>query len=101
MDSSHYAGCGGVVIAVLLGIIRFLILLFIVRLALRFLAGLIRSGAQGSRPIASGVDMVRDRMCNTFVPRDRALHAVLAGREEHFCSAACRDRALARATSAS
>jgi hypothetical protein len=38
--------------------------------------------------------MVRDRVCNTFLPRQRALRAVVGGREEHFCSAACRDRAL-------
>jgi hypothetical protein len=38
--------------------------------------------------------LVRDRVCNTFLPRERALVAVVDGREEHFCSTACRDRAL-------
>jgi len=39
--------------------------------------------------------MVRDRVCNTFLPRARAVTALVGGREMHFCSAACRDRALA------
>jgi hypothetical protein len=39
-------------------------------------------------------DLVRDRVCNTFVLRERAVLARIAGHEEHFCSAACRDRAL-------
>jgi len=38
--------------------------------------------------------MVRDRVCQTFVPRVKAL-ALRVGDEEHFfCSAACRDRFL-------
>jgi hypothetical protein len=37
---------------------------------------------------------VRDRVCNTFLPRERAIHAVVNGHEEHFCSTACRDQAL-------
>jgi hypothetical protein len=36
---------------------------------------------------------VRDRLCNTYVPRDRALVERLQGHEEYFCSVACRDRA--------
>jgi hypothetical protein len=37
---------------------------------------------------------VRDRVCNTFVARERALTATIDGEVEHFCSAACRDLAL-------
>jgi hypothetical protein len=86
------------VIPILLGIVRFLVILFLIRLALRFVAGLVRRGQPRRTRAAGGVDMVRDRMCNTFLPRDRALHLVLAGREEHFCSAECRDRALTAST---
>jgi hypothetical protein len=74
----------------------------------RFLfAALRRPGPQG-RPRETGAarasvagELVRDRVCNTFLPRDRAIHAVVGSREEHFCSAACRDRALADAARAS
>jgi hypothetical protein len=43
---------------------------------------------------SSSREMVRDNVCNTFLPRDRALTIMIGGREAHFCSAACRDRAL-------
>ena len=38
-------------------------------------------------------DMVRDRVCDTFLPRSRALVTMVDGREQHFCSVECRDRA--------
>jgi hypothetical protein len=72
----------------------------LVLVVLRLLAGFVRGLLQGLRETpagggrGAGGDMVRDRICNTFVPRDRALMAVVHGVEEPFCSAACRDRAL-------
>src|SRR5262245_47706113 len=76
-------------------LIRLLALLLILRLVFRFVAGVVRGyrGEDGPRTLPS-TEMVRDRVCNTFLPRQRALRAVVGGREEHFCSAACRDRAL-------
>jgi hypothetical protein len=74
---------------VLVAVVRFLMVLFLVRLGLRlFTAGRRRARA------APGTDLVRDRICNTFVPRERAVAGQVAGRTEHFCSVACRDRAL-------
>ena len=74
-------------------LLRILALLLLVRLFFRFLAGVVR-GYRGEAAPRS-LDMVRDRVCNTFLPRDRALRALVDGREEHFCSPACRDRAAA------
>jgi hypothetical protein len=74
---------------VLIAVVRFLMVLFVVRLGLRLFAA-----GRRARPVAAGTDLVRDRICNTFVPRDRALAGEVAGRIEHFCSVACRDRAL-------
>jgi hypothetical protein len=70
-------------------LLRVLAVLFLLRLAVRFVAHLL-AGLRPEPPAA----LVRDRVCNTFVPRERALHAMVGGRQEHFCSAACRDRAL-------
>ena len=70
--------------------------LLLLRLAGRFVSGLV-SGMrepEGSASPKAGGEMVRDRVCNTFVPRERALRAVIRGQEAHFCSSACRDRAL-------
>jgi hypothetical protein len=82
-------------VIVIVTVVRFLIALFLVRIGLRFVAGLIQ-GLREPRPAGPlGVEMVRDRVCNTFLPRERAVTALVGGREMHFCSAACRDRALA------
>lgn len=88
----------------LLLVLRFVLVLFAVRLVVRALARAFapppapRSAAPPPRPLE---DLVRDRVCNTFVPRSRALLAVVDGRDEHFCSAACRDKALLAAPRAS
>lgn len=70
-------------------LLRVLLVLFLLRLAVRFVVNVL-AGMRAPGPS----ELVRDRICNTFVPRERALRAVVGGREEHFCSAACRDRAL-------
>jgi hypothetical protein len=76
------------VVPFLVAAVRFLVVLFLVRLGLRLFA------STRERPAPAGAtDLVRDRVCNTFVPRDRALVATRGGRSEHFCSAACRERA--------
>jgi hypothetical protein len=73
----------------LVAVVRFLVVLFLVRLGVRMVFA-----SRGRRPPdGSGRDLVRDRVCNTFVPRDRALAGLVGGRTEHFCSAECRDRA--------
>ena len=40
--------------------------------------------------------MVRDRVCNTFLPRSRALSAHAGGEEHFFCSERCKQEFLAR-----
>lgn len=88
----------------LVGALRILLILFVVRLVVRAVAALFgpRSATTPrDTPKMAGVDLVRDRMCNTFLPRDRAIRTVIAGREEHFCSTSCRDRALAGSSKAS
>jgi hypothetical protein len=84
----HYRGF---VLVFLVRLVRVLGILLVVRLVLRAFAAQ-RVGSGPARPDGSGRDLVRDRVCNTFVPRDRALVARVGGREEFFCSPACRDR---------
>jgi hypothetical protein len=74
-------------------LLRVVMLLFAVRLIGRFLASLLVP-LGGARPAPEPGALVRDRVCNTFLPRERALRALVGGREEHFCSAGCRDQAL-------
>ncbi len=86
-------------------LVRVLMLLLVARLVLRGLAALRRArpAAPPAPPPARRFtnELIRDRVCNTFLPRERALLAVVAGHEEHFCSTACRDKALAAASRAS
>ena len=86
---------------VLVGVIRFLIALFFLRLILHTLADLLRAHAPRKKPRAADAELVRDRICNTYVPRAKALVARIGGREEMFCSPACRDRALSEMARAS
>ena len=79
-------------------LIRILLLFILVMLlgrAIRtLLAGALGApppGQQGSGP-PRGVQMVRDPVCGTFVPRDGALRGRLQGQEAYFCSPACRDQ---------
>ena len=73
-------------------VVRLLVVLFLVRLGLRLFV----AARERHAPKVTGRELVRDRVCNTFVPRDRALFGVVGGRTEPFCSAQCRDRAAAR-----
>ncbi len=88
-------------------IVFFLQLLFwllVVRLLLRGLARLVSAGPGGKEPPRAAraiEDLVLDRVCRTYVPRSRAISARVAGREELFCSEACRDKALTAVARAS
>ena len=94
---------------VLVRILQFLFWLFLLRLLVRAVA---RAFAQDAgrpratagparREVPAPEDLVLDRVCHTHVPRSRALVARVAGREEHFCSTQCRDKALAAVARAS
>ena len=86
---------------------RFL-LLFVAALALFWWLGRLLRGARrmqpggprppGEREMAPG-QMVRDRVCNTFLPREKALRLESGAEEHFFCSESCRDRFLASRSS--
>jgi uncharacterized protein len=80
------------VISFALSLVRIVLVLMAVRLVLRFLVAVVQGYQGAPRPLPA-TDMVRDRVCDTFLPRSRALVAMVDGREQHFCSAECRDRA--------
>jgi hypothetical protein len=84
------------VIAFVVNLVRIVVVLLIVRFVLRFLAAVVQGYQGAPRRAPAATEMVRDRVCDTFVPRSRALMAVVDGREQHFCSPECRDRARRR-----
>lgn len=81
-------------------LLQLALFLVLMRVVLRFL-GAFMAGLRGEprqarpAPPVLATDLVRDRVCNTFVPRANALHEKIRGDEQHFCSIACRDKALA------
>jgi YHS domain-containing protein len=70
------------------------------RLFASFKKGAGASSVRGAIPRA-GDAMVRDRVCNTFLPRDRALIAEHDGATHYFCSESCRSRYLEERRAAS
>ena len=78
-------------------LVRILAVLFSLSVIARFVLSLwhasVRAPEQRDAP-RSGVTLVRDRVCNTFLPRERALVATIDGSDEYFCSERCRARAL-------
>jgi len=93
----------------LVRVLQFLFWLLLLRLVVRTVARLFSPGtgrpratAGPQRPqVRAPEDLVLDRVCHTHVPRSRALVARVDGREAHFCSAECRDKALAAVARAS
>ena len=92
----------------LLKVLQFLFWLLVLRLVVRTVARAFspapdrpRATAPSRGQVRAPEDLVLDRVCHTHVPRSGAVVARVAGREEHFCSAACRDKALAAVARAS
>jgi YHS domain-containing protein len=82
------------VIVILSRLVRIVLVLVAMRFVLRFIAAVVQ-GYQAADPRGRATDMVRDRVCDTFLPRSRALVATVDGREQYFCSSQCRDRSRA------
>ena len=83
-------------IAFVVNLVRIVVVLLIVRFVLRFLAAVVQGYQGAPRREAPATEMVRDRVCDTFVPRSRALVAIVDGRDQYFCSPECRERARRR-----
>jgi len=72
-------------------LIRFLVVMLVVRLLWKFLGGLVRGAA--ARPQVSpprGVPLVRDPVCGTYVDQARALTLRRQREMHYFCSDDCR-----------
>ncbi len=81
------------------GLFKFLLFIFVVYVAYLFVR-IYRAAAQIKKPRnrpaqVQGV-MVRDAVCNTYVPKEEALCEVRDGVEHYFCSEECRRKFLKR-----
>ena len=76
-----------------IGLLKFLLFVFIVYVAYLFVRvyfGLKTARKRASAPPRLRGLMVKDEVCNTYVPRDEALTDVRDGVERYFCSEECR-----------
>jgi YHS domain-containing protein len=72
-------------------LIRFLVVILLVRLVRRFLAGgAQRAGRQQQVPPTEGVTLVRDPVCGMYIDRGRTLTLRHGGETHRFCSEDCR-----------
>jgi YHS domain-containing protein len=79
-----------------LAVLAFLIFLVVRASVNSFLAGL-RGGPRGAPPRRAGLDeLVKDPVCETYIPRRKAISRGNGPDTRYFCSAACADKYLAR-----
>ena len=72
-------------------LIRFLVVMLVVRLIWKFLGGVVQGAASRPQaPLVKGVPLVRDPVCGTFVDQSRALTLRRKGETHYFCSENCR-----------
>ena len=72
-------------------LIRFLIAAVAVRLAWKFVSGLLEGAAERPQvPPKQGAMLARDPVCGTYVDRSRAVSARGGGEVHYFCSEDCR-----------
>jgi len=80
---------------VALAVVAFLIFLIVRASVNSFLAGL--RGGPRSAPRRAGLDeLVKDPVCETYIPRRKAISRGNGPDTRYFCSAACADKYLAR-----
>jgi hypothetical protein len=83
------------VITLLGFVLRVLVLYLLARLLFRALARRRGERRRFDEAARAGrlTELVRDRVCDTYLPRSSAITASIGGREEHFCSVSCAERA--------
>jgi hypothetical protein len=86
-----------VIFRVLVRFVSVVLVLFVgLLLARAFRRGPRRPAERRPADLPAEDTMVRDRICNTFVPRGRALVAGQGDERQYFCSERCRSQYLER-----
>jgi hypothetical protein len=85
-----------VIVRLLLRLLSVAILFVVGRLVARAFGGARRSSRPRPVDLPAEDSMVRDRICNTFIPRGRALVEGHGEGRRYFCSERCRRQFLAR-----
>jgi uncharacterized protein len=75
-------------------------LLYFVYVVVRFFQSIGRAARNGRPPAESRGKMVKDEVCDTYLPIEEAIREVRDGHEHYFCSDECRRKFLERANPA-
>ncbi len=82
---------------VALAVLAFLLFLILRASLYAFLRGLRGESRTGGPPRRAGLDeLVKDPICETYIPRRKAISRGSGPEVRYFCSAACADRYVAR-----
>jgi YHS domain-containing protein len=71
-------------------VLRILLLLLVIRLAWKFIRGVLEGAGILHVPQHSSVGLVRDPVCGVFVVPSKALTAGSGSQTRYFCSEKCR-----------
>ena len=75
-------------------IILYGLLIYMVFLLWRFFRSLGRDSRRPQAPKQASGLMVKDEVCNTYLPKEDAIKEVYEGKEYYFCSTSCRQKFL-------
>lgn len=75
----------------LLRIILYSVLFYFIYKIVRFFQKLTAPTRDAKQPKQLSGIMVKDETCNTYLPREDAIHEVIGGKDYFFCSKECRD----------
>jgi uncharacterized protein len=85
--------------AALFRLVLFAFVLYLAFLAIRIFRILSRPKKPSRGPRTLRGVMVKDEICNTYIPKEEALREVRDGKEHYFCSKECRQKFLERGAS--
>jgi uncharacterized protein len=77
-----------------LRIILFALLAYIVYKSIRFYQKLSQKSSSPPKSKQTSGLMVKDAICNTYLPQEDAIKEIIEGKEYFFCSKECRQKFL-------
>ncbi|MFO7867482.1 MAG: transcriptional regulator [Candidatus Aminicenantes bacterium] len=75
-------------------VILFALLAYIIYLLFKFFQGIQKASRRVSSSSRKTGMMVKDNVCNTYLPEEDAIKEKLDGEIHYFCSEKCRDKFL-------
>lgn len=76
-------------------VVLFAFVLYIAYIFIRIYRAASRARKSSRQPRQIQGVMVKDDVCNTYIPKEEAIREVLDGRERFFCSEECRRKSHA------